>query len=393
MRSSSAGDAVKETSDVTIRDVRSRADRRAVLALVRAPYADNPSWVHPDVRILRGFLHGKSELSRRSEWRSLLAIEDGQPVACLSAFVHASFEEKFGKSSKLGKIGTIGFFEALPDHADAVDRLFREAEQWLASRGVTRVWGPLNGHIMYGFGCLENAYGNRPVIGTAYNLPEYPGHWWRQGYKHAPSFYSYTIDLTRDATRAAIDAALDNPRLAAASITLRTADVSAWRREVDIFVDLHNAAFEENWGDTPLSHAEAWELMGLARHTTDRELFWIAEISGRPVGLVLCMPDFNEAFAGLHREPASFVAGLRLLRYGRRIRRGALFVIGVLKEARGKKLAETLTAHGMRRMLERGMTEMEYCLVLEDNVASQRIARRFGGVQTKTYLMFEKILS
>ena len=246
---------------------------------------------------------------------------------------------------------------------------------------------------MYGFGCLENAYGSRPVVGTAYNLPDYPGHWWRQGFKHAPSFYSYDIDLTNEATRATIEAALEKPRLASAKITLRTADLSTWRREVGIFIDLHNAAFEANWGDTPLSHDEAWELMGLARYTTDPELFWIAEIEGRPVGLVLCIPDFNEAFAGLHREPASLVAGLRLLRYGRRIKKGGLFVIGVLKEARGRKLAETLAAHAMRRMIARGMTSMEYCLVLEDNVPSQRIARRFGGRQSKTYLMFEKILS
>lgn len=46
----------------------------------------------------------------------------------------------------------------------------------------------------------------------------------------------------------------------------------------------------------------------------------------------------------------------------------------------------------MKRMIARGMTEMEYCLVLEDDLPSQRIAHRFGGEQTKTYLMFEKML-
>jgi ribosomal protein S18 acetylase RimI-like enzyme len=251
----------------------------------------------------------------------------------------------------------------------------------------------MNGHIMYGFGCLENAYGERPVIGSAYNLPDYPGHWWRQGYKHAPSFYSYAIDLTRDATRRAIDDAIANPRLEPDGITLRTADLSRWRREVEHFADLHNEAFAANWGDTPLTHAEAWELLGLARYTTDPELFWIAESRGRPVGLVLCMPDFNEAFARMRAEPASLRGALALARHGRRIRRGGLYVIGVLAEARGRGLAATLAAHAMRRMIERGMTELEYCLVLEDNVPSQRLARRFGGVQTKMYLMFEKKLS
>ena len=375
--------------DVRIREVRSRADRRAYLDLVREPYHDNPSWVHPDVRILKGVLRGRTWLAKRAERRALIAVQDDKPVACMTAFVHASFEEKLGK-----KIGTIGFFEALPGHEQAVDALFRDAERWLQSRKVTRIWGPMNGHIMYGFGCLENRYGERPVVGSAYNLPDYPGHWWRNHYKHAPSFYSYAVDLTREQTRASIDTALDNPRLAREpAIRLRKSDLGSWRREVGIFIDLHNRAFVENWGDTPLSHEEIWELMGLARFTTDPELFWIAEIDGRPVGLVLCMPDLNEAFARVHAEPASLRAGLALLRFGRKVRRGGLFVIGVLKEARGRGLAETLAARAMKRMIARGMTEMEYCLVLEDNIPSQRVARRFGGEQTKTYLMFEKALS
>jgi ribosomal protein S18 acetylase RimI-like enzyme len=371
-----------------IREVRSRADRRAYLSLVREPYAGNLHWVHPDVRILKNLLRRKGLLAARSEWCALIAEENGEPVACLTAFVHKSFEEKLGK-----KIGTIGFFEALSGHERAVDSLFRHAEDWLRSRGATRVWGPINGHILYGFGCLENRYTERPVVGTAYNPPDYPGHWWRQRYQHAPSFYSYRIDLTRKDVQEAIERAIANPRIAEApSMTLRTADLRAWRHELEVFIDLRNEAFAANWAETPLSHAEIWELLGSARFATDPELFWIAEIAGRPVGLVLCMPDLNEAFARTRAEPASLKAAVALLRYGRRIARGGIFVIGVLKEARGRGLAGTLAAKAMKRMIARGMTEMEYCLVLENNVPSQRIARRLGGQQTKTYLMFEKAL-
>jgi RimJ/RimL family protein N-acetyltransferase len=64
----------------------------------------------------------------------------------------------------------------------------------------------------------------------------------------------------------------------------------------------------------------------------------------------------------------------------------------VVKEARQRGLARTLAARAMKRMITRHMTEMEYCVVLEDNLPSQRIARRFGAEQTKTYLMFEKAL-
>jgi hypothetical protein len=210
-----------------IRDVRSCADRRAYLALVREPYAVNPNWVHPDIRILRNLLRRTALIAARSEWRALIAEEEGKPVACLTAFVHKSFEEKLGR-----KIGTIGFFEALRGHTRAVDALFREAEGWLRSRGATRVCGPINGQMMHGFGCLENRDTERPLFGTAHNPADYPGHWWRQ---HTDTAHASTP--TRSTS-------------AATTCATRSSERSPTRG-------------------------------GLARFTIDPELFWIAEIAGR----------------------------------------------------------------------------------------------------------------
>lgn len=371
-----------------IREARSRADRRNVLALLHRPYAGDPFWVHPDARVLRKLLRGKGWLARRSQHRTLLAFEGDEAVATLSVFLHASFEEKLGH-----KIATIGYLEAMPGRSRAVDLLFRSAETWAFEQGARRIWGPVNGHLMYGFGCLEEGASQIPLVGTAFNPQEYPGHWWRQQYRHAPSFHSYRIDLTQPETRETVSQAARNPGLSdSPAVTIRPADLAQWRREVGIFIDLHNEAFARNWGDTPMSHDEIWELMGLARHTTDPELFRIAEIGGRPVGFVLCMMDLNQVFhRHPEREPASFRQALAVLRHGRRIRKGGLFAIGVLQEARRRGLAATLTAQALRRFLERGVEEVEYSLVLENNAPSHRIAKRFGGVHTRTHLMFEKI--
>ena len=372
--------------EVVARPVRSRRDARDYLALVRLPYLDVPAWVYPDVRILRGLLRGRgTELGRRAEFRAFLARKDGEPVASLTAFVHPSFEEKFGQ-----KIAGIGFFEALPANDIAVDALFSEAFTWARERGVTKIWGPMNGHLMYGFGCLDDRFHETPAVGVAYGRPEYPGHWWRQGFKKAPSFYSYRVNLEAPTTRAAVEEAAANDRLG--DITIRTADLGEWRREVAIFADLHNRAFEKNWGDTPISEAEMWELMGLARFTADPELFLVAEIAGRPVGFVFCLADLNPILHGLDAPPSSVRGGLRILLGGRRAKRAGLFAIAVLPEARRRGLAATLAARAMRRMIARGMREMDYCLVLEDNLASQKIARRFGGEQTTTHRMYEKLL-
>src|SRR2546421_12953746 len=96
-------------SAVRVREVRSRADRRAYLGLVREPYRDNPHWVHPDVRILKGLLRGRTLLAERSEWHALIAEEDGEAVGGLAAVLHRSLEEELRQ-----KVRPIGLFEAPP---------------------------------------------------------------------------------------------------------------------------------------------------------------------------------------------------------------------------------------------------------------------------------------
>ncbi|MGH7819940.1 MAG: hypothetical protein ACREQ9_09215, partial [Candidatus Binatia bacterium] len=71
-----------------IQEVRSRRDARAYLSLFRRPYEDDPWWVHPDVRVAKDLLRRRGRLAARSEWRALLAVEDREPVAALTVFLH-----------------------------------------------------------------------------------------------------------------------------------------------------------------------------------------------------------------------------------------------------------------------------------------------------------------
>jgi ribosomal protein S18 acetylase RimI-like enzyme len=78
--------------------------------------------------------------------------------------------------------------------------------------------------------------------------------------------------------------------------------------------------------------------------------------------------------------------------FRRRIHRAAIHVVGVVEEARGRGIGSALAARALRHMAKRGYHEAEWCMVLEGNDPSHRIARRFGGAATKNYLTFEKTL-
>src|SRR5688572_1871417 len=98
-----------------VRRVRSRRDRRDVLALTTRPYAGNAAFVAPDTRAFRklvaggGLLRRRSALGRRAEHATFVARARRQAAARLSVFLHPGFEEALGK-----KIATIGFLEAMP---------------------------------------------------------------------------------------------------------------------------------------------------------------------------------------------------------------------------------------------------------------------------------------
>ena len=82
------------------------------------------------------------------------------------------------------------------------------------------------------------------------------------------------------------------------------------------------------------------------------EFGWIAEIGSKPVGFTLALPDINVVLRDLNGRLTRFglpIGLIKLLSYKKRIRKGRLIALGVIKEYRRAGIAEMLVLRVMGR--------------------------------------------
>ena len=119
---------------VTIRQVLTKADRKAFVDLVWDVYKGDPAWVPPLKDEVHGLIDPAKnpwfEHARACFW---LAERHGKPVGRISAQVDDLVQEHMGQGT-----GQWGMFEALDGQAAAA--LIAKAESWLREQGMTRRW-------------------------------------------------------------------------------------------------------------------------------------------------------------------------------------------------------------------------------------------------------------
>jgi GNAT superfamily N-acetyltransferase len=161
--------------------------------------------------------------------------------------------------------------------------------------------------------------------------------------------------------------------------------------EVARMKEIYNASWEDNWGFVPLTDAEfAFKARRLAPLLVE-DLALMAERSGEPIGLMLNLPDYNEALRPLHGR--LWPLGWLRFRLGLgKIRSGRTILLGVKREYRSRGIETIMLMRSFRWCLDRGFTSLEQSQVLEDNRVMQRSLERLGARVYKKYRVYEKPL-
>jgi GNAT superfamily N-acetyltransferase len=125
------------------------------------------------------------------------------------------------------------------------------------------------------------------------------------------------------------------------------------------------------------------------------ELVRFAFIDDEPVGLLLCVPDWNPVLGDLDGSP--WRHPLRTLKHVIRTRPGSLeglrlILLGVKADYRNRGIEGVLLGEGLRVSLDIGFSWCEYSWILEDNELTKRAVRLMDGELYKIYRMYEKPL-
>lgn len=376
--------AATTAAPVTVVPVRERSSRTRFIGLPWSIYADDDAWVPPLRSDLRKLMDPGHPFHEHADTEFFLALDaDGKPVGRIAAVVNHLYNEVHES-----RTGFIGLFESTDDSAVAT-ALFGRAGEWLRDRGMTDVMGPFNlstNDELYSPGILLDGFEHPPVLLMAHNPPYYRRLFEDAGWEKRKDLLSYWLQSDRASPERLVKGM---ERLAGRidGLELRPLRLDELDREVDRIKEVYNAAWERNWGFTPLTDAEIEHLAADLKPIADERYALMAEVHGEPVGFALALPDYNQALR--HVNGRLFPLGLfKLLWHRRKIDRLRVLTLG-LKPAYVRKGIDALFyLRIFQNGVEAGIHHAEASWILEDNWGMRRGLERLGGHVYKTYRVY-----
>ena len=378
------------SAPVTVRQVQTKADRKAFVDFAWEVYKDDPAWVPPLKDEVHGLITpGKNPWFEHATAQLWLAERAGKVVGRISAQVDELVQEHMGQGT-----GQWGMFEVLDGQAGA--KLIATAEDWLRTKGMTRALGPISLSIWDEPGLEIEGYSEPPTVMMGHHKPEY--HAWisAAGYAKAKDLLTYEVDIAH----------WDDPRISRlieagernSKIRIRQVDKSRFAEEARVILNLLNDAWSTNWGYVPLTESEIAYAGKKLKPIIYNELVRVAEYEGEPVAFMITLPDINELIADLNGELFPFGWAKLLWRLRKpRTRRARVPLMGVAKKLHQSRLASQL-AFMLIEFTRRdavgkfGIQVGEFGWILEDNKGMLSIAELPGAKVNHRYRIFEKAL-
>jgi hypothetical protein len=171
-----------------------------------------------------------------------------------------------------------------------------------------------------------------------------------------------------------------------------------YRQEVRTLVDIFNDAWQHNWGFVPFSPAEIDALLAEMRPLIRGECGRFVLVNGEPVGVMVWLPNINEAIAPFAGRLLPFNWLKLLWRLKRqRIRTARAPLCGIRRACQstpiGGQVLALLISDSIRQWDADGLDWIEFSWVLESNRPMVRLLELAAGPPVKTYRIYSKAVA
>ena len=369
--------------DLEIRRITGDEDTERFIRLPWTIYRDSPHWVPPLLKDIRFkldranhpfFEHAKMEL--------FLALGGGKVLGRIAATVDDRYNE-FHRE----KTGFFGMFECVNDLGVAKG-LFAAAEDWVRSCGMNLIRGPMNLSMNDECGFLLEGFDSDPVVMMPYNPRYYLELCDRCGFVKAKDLYAYLkseVGVTERITKL-VERIKEHEH-----VVIRSVDMKNFNREVALVKEIYNTAWELNWGFVPMTDKEMDQMAKDLKPIAEPTLILFAEVAGKPVGVSVTIPDFNQVLKKLNGKLGP-IEILKYFYYKRKITGLRGIVFGLKKEYRRTGISTAMYYETEMAGAKLGYGWCEMSWNLEDNDLINRFDEAIGGKLYKKYRIYEKPL-
>ena len=349
-------------------------------------YKGDPLWV-PPLLVDRK----KSVDPARGVWFEqgiadfFIAWKDGHPVGTICAA-----EDKKGNAAVGKRDCVFGFFDYFEDY-EVFIALLGQVMQWAREHRLDTLLGPFNLDYEDAYGVLIEGRDRPPAILCGHTPIYYQGFMERFGFSPARGDnLAYEIDVSSASPVLPRLYRMANLVRSKKDFSIRAADFSHWRDEVDLVLELINPCLQHLNGFIPWTRENLQKLMEPFVEIADPQLILFAEKNGRPIGFFPAVPNMNEVLIHLNglRYPWDYA---KVIWYSRKKpKSAAIKSVLVLPEYWGSGAIILLMEEMAKRLIERGYSWADLSLTSDDNPNTPILAEHMGAKIYKRYRVYRK---
>ena len=373
---------MNKKESITLLTVTTKKDIKNFYEVPWVIYKNDVNWVPPLWMEFKTFFKKNNPFWSHAEKQLFLIRKNGLIVGRIAAIIDYKYIETIGK-----KIGFFGFFECIDDF-NCAKALFKSAEDWLVSKKMNIMRGPINGRVDVGCGFLETGFNSTPSLLSSYSPPYYLKFANSYEMKKARDQLLYYIDLTKPIPKKLEEKV---KRCIVSGIKVRRFNRIRTNKDINWWIKLFLETFSGHWGYIPATKEEVRTRFGIKhlRWFVDSKLFLIAEYKGSPVAYIWSTPDYNQVFQKLNGKLGPFQI-IKYLIMKRNINKGKLPLIGIKKDYRDRNIASYLNYLTILEMKKRGYKDAEVGWIDEGNTSAISTIKITGAKLYKKSRVFDK---
>jgi GNAT superfamily N-acetyltransferase len=273
-----------------ILEVNNDKRRKEFLYLPVRLYKNEKFWIRPLDEDIEGVFDPKqNKFFRNGEAvRWLLLDEADNTIGRVAAF----YDKKTAYNNDQ-PTGGMGFFECINDK-EAAFKLFDQCKEWLESKGMEAMDGPVNfGDRDRWWGLLVDGFEYEPNYCMPYNFLYYKDFFEEYGFKNFFNQYTYARKISKEGLDPVIEEKAmrirSNPKYHFEN--LKKNNIQKYTED---FRDIYNRAWSRYSGVKKITKAHANALMKSLKPILDERLLWFAYYDNDPIAFFLMVPDANQ---------------------------------------------------------------------------------------------------
>ena len=367
---------------VKVTDRKTKGD---FLRTARIIYKEDKTWVCPlDNDIEAIFDPAKNPYYRHGETeRWVLVDEKYNLIGKIAAFIDTSLAYSYAQAT-----GGMGFFECIDDKPSAF-LLFDTAKEWLKSKGMEAMDGPINfGETDKYWGLLVGGF-THPSFDVPYNHPYYQDLFESYGFRTYYKMEGFHLDVTKPLPTRFLKIAewvYNKPGYEFLHFT--------WKDQEKYTHDFAQV-FNEAWSSFKI-HFEPLEpeyirgVLRKAKAIIEEEFIWLAYFEGDPIAIFLMFPDLNQILKHLNGK-LDLISIIKFFYLKRRktMTRAKGLLMGVIPKYQGLGI-ESAFIMNVRKVFEKKphYKEIEFSWVADFNPKMRKIFISVGSVPVKNYITY-----